>query len=285
LKKWFHIFVLLFLTLINCSCGLIGGGKVSAKPKGDSAIVKDDDVDVGVDSSFFVEETFGAEHNSVVLTSSNYISMGDAYSYNHNSSRAIRIIEVKNTKVIKQSSDLSEGRIVYKIPDVMKVRSTYKVLVRISKSKNVISVYDSLQGTVRESVIPITETMEVKLLDISPADNKSFEIVDGNSAVQMIEDGDTYTEWSWNVTPVRVGKSNLKIVVSVIRGDNKKDIVYEDSVEVEKDIPTQVGFFFKKYWQVFMTAVAIPLIVFLYKRRKEKKKEKQKVDSEEKEVD
>ena len=253
------------LVFLIASCGLLGKGtktKDYPKPKNpkDSVAV----VDTASMLNF-------VEH-SVVLTSANYMMVGEAAVYNPK----IRIIEVKNTKVIKQSSDLSEGRIVYKIPDVMKIRTTYKVLVRISKSKNVVSIYDSLDGTVMESKIPVTETMEVKLVDCSPADNKSFEIVDGNSGIQMIEDGDTYTEWSWNVTPVRVGNSRLKIVVSVIRNGNKKDIVYEDSVEIQKDIFVQVGFFFKKYWQVFMTAVAIPFIVFLYKRRKEKKKEDSK---------
>lgn len=261
------IFSLVFLI---ASCGLLGKGTTYHAPKGDAPKPKNPkDSAVAIDTAMlnFIE------HHSVVLTSANML-MGDAYSFNHNS--GVKIIEVKNTKVIKQSSELAEGRIVYKIPEVMKVRTTYKVLVRISKSKSVVSIYDSLQGTIMQSSIRVTETMEVKLLDISPADNKSFEIVDGNSGIQLIEDGDTYTEWSWNVTPVRVGNSRLKIVVSVIRNGNKKDIVYEDSVEVQKDIFVQVGFFFKKYWQVFMTAVAIPFIVFLYKRRKEKKKEDSK---------
>jgi hypothetical protein len=189
----------------------------------------------------------------------------------------LKIIEVKNTKVIKQGNNLSEGRIVYRIPNIMKVRSTYKVLVRISKSKATVSLYDSLKGTVMTSKIPVTETMEVKLIDLSPNDNKAFHISDGNSGVQIIEDGDTYTEWSWSVTPLIVGNSKLKIVVSVIRDNNKKDIVYEDTVEVEKDFFVQIMFFLKKYWQVLMTSIAIPFIVWIYKRRKEKKENENKV--------
>lgn len=263
------IFILL---IIFASCGLIKRGRLGSGnpnfhlPKGDSVGVETHNVDTST--------SFGdVENHHLVQIESADMMMGDSYDFSRKPP-GLKIIEVKNTKVIKQSSELAEGRIVYKIPDVMKVRTTYKVLVRISKSKNVVSIYDSLQGTVMESKIPVTETMEVKLLDISPADNKAFEIVDGNSGVQMVEEGETYTEWSWNVTPVRVGNSRLKIIVSVIRNGNKKDIVYEDSVEVQKDIWVQIGFFFKKYWQVFMTAIAIPFIVFLYKRRKENKKEK-----------
>ena len=189
----------------------------------------------------------------------------------------LRIIEVKNTKVIKQGNDLSEGRIVYKIPERMRIRSINRVIVRISKSKASVSLYDSLSGEVRTSRIPVTETMEVKLVDVSPKDNRAFDIVDGNSAVQIVENGDTYTEWSWDVTPIKVGKSKLKIVVSVIRNGNKKDLVYEDSVDVERDVIAQTSFFFKKYWQVLMTSIAIPFIVWLYKSRKEKQKNKNEI--------
>lgn len=189
----------------------------------------------------------------------------------------LKIIEVKNTKVIKQGNNLSEGRIVYKIPNVMKVRTTYKVLVRISKSKSTVSLYDSLKGTVITSKIPVTETMEVKLIDLSPKDNKAFDIEENNNGIQIIDNGDTYTEWSWGVTPIRVGSSKLEIVVSIIRDGNKKDIVYEDIVEVETDAITQILFFLKKYWQVLMTSIAIPFVVWIYKRRKEKKEDENKV--------
>lgn len=197
----------------------------------------------------------------------------------------LKIVEVKNTKVINRSSDLLEGRLIYKIPNVMKVRSTYKVIVRISKSVALVSLYDSLSGEVMTSKIPVTETMEVKLIDLSPKDKKYFDIVDGNSAVQIIESGDTYTEWSWEVTPIYVGNSKLKIVVSVIRNNNKKDIVYEDTVEIERDLKEQIKFFFGKYWQWLIGTLIVPFVVWLYKTKKEKKdKENKKEDGESKTV-
>lgn len=206
-------------------------------------------------------------------------SAGDSYS---DVPPDLKIKVVTNTKIVKENSDLSEGRIVYKIPDKMKIRSTYKVLVRISKSKTVLSIYDSLSGDVRTSTLPVTESMEVKLIDISPSDKKSFEITQDNNAEQIIEEGDTYTEWSWDVTPVRVGNSKLKIIISVIRDKGKKDIVYEDTVEVEKDILVQILFFLEKYWQVLMTSMAIPFLVWIYKSRKENKEKEKEKEKEEK---
>ena len=190
--------------------------------------------------------------------------------------KGVRANVVDNTKIVKENSSLSEGRIVYKIPDRMKVRSTYKVLVRISKSKKTISVYEKLSGDVVTSTLPVTETMDVKLIDVSPDDRKEFNIIEINSSEQIVEDGDTYTEWSWDVTPIHVGSSKLKIIISVIRDKGKKDIVYEDTVIVEKDILVQIGFFLESYWQLLLTSIAIPFIVFLYKRRKEKEKKRRR---------
>lgn len=190
----------------------------------------------------------------------------------------LKIIEVNNTKVFKQQNNLSEGRIVYKIPNVMRIRSTYKVFVRIAKSKATVSIYDSLSGEVMTSKIPITETMEVKLVDISIKGKKSFEIVSDNNAVQIIESGDTYTEWSWNVTPIRVCNTKLKIIVSIIKNDNKKDIVYEDTVEIERDIKEQIIFFLEEYWKWLITTFIIPFVVWWWKNRKKKNNNQEKTE-------
>jgi hypothetical protein len=211
------------------------------------------------------------EMSNIVVESSNYLS-GSAMNFAHG--KDLKIVYVKNTKVVANIIDLSEGRVVYKIPEKMKIRSTYKVLVRISKSKSVVSIYDSLSKKIMTSTLPVTQTMEVKLVDISPADRKCFEITEGNNAVQIVDEGDTYTEWSWNVTPIKVGNSKLKIVISIIRDGNKKDIVYEDSVEVEKDIQIQIKFFFESYWQWMLSTLIIPFAVWFYKNRKEKKEGK-----------
>jgi len=212
--------------------------------------------------------------NKVLLTSANNLV------YERVPYETLKIIEVPNTKVFKQQNNLSEGRIVYKIPNVMKIRSTYKVFVRISKSKATVSIYDSLSGEVMTSRIPVTETMEVRLIDLSVKGKKSFEIVSDNNGTQIIESGDTYTEWSWSVTPIRIGNTKLKIVVSIIKNDNKKDIVYEDTVEIERDIKEQIIFFLEEYWKWIITTFILPFIVWWWKNRK-KKNSKDETENEE----
>lgn len=183
----------------------------------------------------------------------------------------LRVVAVNNPRVISKSTNMSEGRVVYKIPERMKIRGIYQVLLRISKSKNTLSVYDNLEGTVRTSEIPVTQTMEAKLIDPSPADNKSFDIVADNNSVQVVDSGETYTEWTWDVTPIRTGSSNLKIVVSIVRDGNRKDAVYEDMVLIEKDIPVEVSFFWNKYWQWIIGTFFLPFFLWLYKRSRDKK--------------
>jgi len=282
------IIIVIFAFLFYSSC-TSGGKKLVKSPKFE---MPTKDISVGADSTASATLTnIESPNHNVTLTSNDDFnnmqpdrmtvgsSAGDAPKPSHIEKPPLKIIEVKNTKVIKNNTNLSEGRIVYKIPNIMKIRSTYKVFVRISKSKSTLSIYDSLSGEVKTSILPVTETMEAKLIDLSPKDNKCFDIEEQNDGVQLVENGDTYTEWSWGVTPIRLINSKLEIVISVIRDGNKKDIVYEDTVEVEKDIKEQILFFLKKYWQVLMTSIAIPFLVWFYKSRKEKKDEKKSEDS------
>lgn len=217
-----------------------------------------------------IKYSFYEKENKIKVQNSEPLVGSAAGDYYHED---IRIVEVPNTKVFKQYGNLAEGRIVYKIPNVMKIRTTYKVLVRISKSKATVSIYDSLSGDVMTSRIPITETMEVKLIDVSPSDKKMFNIVEDDNEIQIVESGDTYTEWSWDVTPVHVGKTKLKIVVSIIKNNNKKDIVYEDTVEIERDLKEQLIFFWEEYWKWIITTFILPFVIWFWKNKKEKNKE------------
>lgn len=269
--------LIIFLSLLLTSCGLLRKSKSSndgygyGSGGGGGGSSQSDSVVIKLDSIKRDGTTTSSGSGHVNLTSNDVLWFPKP-----TVNEKIKIITIHNTKVISKSVNMSDGRVVYSIPERMKIRSTYQVLLRISKSKSTISIYDSLEGTVRTSEIPVTQTMEVTLIDPSPADRKSFEIVQDNNAIQIIDDGETYTEWTWNVTPIRIGSSNLKIVVSVIRDGNKKDIVYEDVVKVEKDIPSQISFFWGKYWQWVIGTFLLPLFLWLYKRRKDKKKRKKK---------
>ena len=187
-----------------------------------------------------------------------------------NESTDLVIIKVKNNRTT--SSSTIQGSVVYKIPKDMTVRTTYQVIVRISKST--LNIYENLNGEVKISSIPITETMEVKLIDVSPSDRKMFDIIADNSSVQLVENGEELTQWSWNITPIRSGKSKLKIVVSIIKGGTTKETVYIDNVSVKADVTKTVPLFIGNYWQWLLSTLLLPLFYWLYAKRKKKKVEK-----------
>jgi hypothetical protein len=170
---------------------------------------------------------------------------------------SIKFIEVPNTKVTSKTKN--RGHIAYKIPTDMTVRSTYQVTVRISKSK--LHIFENINGEVHTSTVPITETMEVKVIDPSPSDNKMFEIIPDNQPVQLVENNEHVTQWTFNVTPLRSGTSKLKIVISIIRDIVKKEVVYEDDVTVKSDITKSIPFFIATHWQWLLSTLVIPIII------------------------
>jgi hypothetical protein len=182
----------------------------------------------------------------------------------NNKESSPKIITLINSRVITSTSNL--GNVVYKIPSVMSFRNVSKVVVRVSKST--IHIYENLNGEIINAVIPVTETMEVRLVDPSSSDNKMFDIIAANSGEQIIENNESYTEWIWSVTPLTAGKGTLKIIVSIIQGSGKKEIVYEDEVVVQIDLLKQLKFFFNKYWQWLFGTIIIPFAIWLYNSRR-----------------
>jgi hypothetical protein len=197
----------------------------------------------------------------------------------HYEENQIKIIKVDNSMVSAKSTNM--GHVVYKIPTEMKVRNTYQVIVRISKTTA--QIYENLNGEVRTTTIPITETMEVKLIDPSPEDRKMFDVIADNEAIQLVENDESITQWTWNVTPIRTGKAQLKVVIAVITNGNKKETVYEDVVNVDSNLSKQIPLFFNSYWQWLIATLLIPVFKYLWpilvKRREEKNKVKKKKPS------
>lgn len=166
--------------------------------------------------------------------------------------------------------EVSLGGLVYEIPDTMRLGKTYLIRVRIERETGKTNITAEL-GKVRTATIKTTSSMQVELVDPAPTDKKHFDISANNSQVQMIEDSE-WTEWSFNVTPLRGGSTQLHLVVSIIKGDLKKQIVYRDAVLVQTDVKVVAGNFWNKYWQWLFTTFLIPL--FLWWKNRKKKEDK-----------
>lgn len=160
---------------------------------------------------------------------------------------------IKNTNYIY-------GHLSYKIPEYMKTHNSYRVSVKIAKDRNVL-----ISDSTDIFDINISQTMEVRLIDVSPSYNKVFDIVKVNSDKQFIDEH-LYTEWLWRVIPIRSGEHSLKVVVSIIRDNNVREIVHEDIVIVENDNKENINLFFSKYWQWLVSTLFIPIFIYLFKK-------------------
>ena len=74
--------------------------------------------------------------------------------------------------------------------------------------------------------------MEVTLKDEDPDDDPSFKISKINSDQQIIENSG-YTEWIFNIQPLKRGDKKLNLVISVFKGDRSKQIVYTDIIFIK----------------------------------------------------
>lgn len=136
------------------------------------------------------------------------------------------------------------GEILYRIPDTMPLGQETRCLVRIALDADAIVENITLdEHVVLKTLSRVSDLMQVELLD--PGKTPAFEVRSINSAEQFVE-AQGYTEWLFQVTPLRAGTFPLLIKVSVIElilgKERKKEIVLEETVQVsaEAQTPTEV---------------------------------------------
>lgn len=184
--------------------------------------------------------------------------------------REITTIEnpISNSQI---QSTVSMGQIVYNIPDTMDVFQDYKIVIRISKESNLIEIKENLNGRTVRSDLRVENRMEVKVVDPS-GDN--FKIIPINRERQLVESGE-YTQWSFSVTPLKIGEDlKLDLVVSIIVGEDVKEIVYTDSVLVKSSPTKQIKSWWDRNWSWMVEVMLIPFGIWIWNYLKEKFKKK-----------
>lgn len=199
-----------------------------------------------------------------------YDTDGDGVVDNSNIHEIIHHTKVDKQIVYVKNTELSVGRIVYSIPDTMRLQQVSTIKIRIAKNQSS-TIYNSIGKVTGESEVRTSSTMEVNLID---PEGNAFSIVKSNSNEQIIEDSG-YTEWIYNVTPLKTGKHSLDLVVSIIKDKNKKEIVYSDLVYIRSNPKEVIKGFWEKNWQWGFSTILIPLLIWFYNKRK-KKNEKDK---------
>jgi hypothetical protein len=268
--KTLLIFLLTAILVVSCTTS-----KPTVKSPHISTVVLTDGDSIALPATAGIDPEESPK--PLVMLTSSYIEnrgegigLGNTHTLGHGAvhyeEQPQKIIKVNNSMISSKSTNM--GHVAYKIPTEMKVRNTYQVIVRISKSTA--TIYENMNGEVRTSTIPITETMEVKLIDPSPDDRKMFDVIPDNDATQLVENNESVTQWSWNVTPIRTGQAQLKVMIAVITNGNRKETVYQDIVNVDTNLGKQIPFFFGKYWQWMLSTLVIPFGVWFYNRKKKK---------------
>lgn len=260
--------LLLIILLILSSCGTRKYYRHTTSLVG-SSLVKHNSANIEID------EISSYDEDSSILTSSetegdiddvltsNPLIRDDVETNDDNSN----IKEVKSKTSIIPNKEVSVGKVLYRIPDTMRLYVNYRITVRISKSMSNRQMSDGIEGKCIVSKIPVTYKMDVTIKDESPDDDKSFKINQINSSQQIV-DSIGYTEWVFNIQPIKNGDKKLNLIISIIKNGDKKEIVYTDVIYVKSDIKKTAISFWGKYWQWLMSTLIIPFVIFLYKRKK-----------------
>jgi len=194
---------------------------------------------------------------------------------------------VKKEEVVIQDPQYTEGLIAYKVPKDMIVGNSYLVKIRITKENN------KTMLVVGDRKIPIADdvdnsVVEVEDINVSPimsanliVGKNSFRIDTLSTEYQNISKRG-YTEWAWNIIPLKGGNNLLKLNVKIrIKEDGEsyyKDIVvFDKKIKVKSNIKFSIITWISEYWQWLLVTILIPLIKWLYdewKKRKEQNKKK-----------
>jgi len=234
----------------------------------DTTVTKD--LGVNKDVEIVITKSIaGGNPNSGVNPNINVINVG------RSSHEKSEVVIIDNTDKLKTS----EGVIAYSVPSEMKVANRYIIKVRITKDnsengKTVLVIGDrhipindeTVDSKVTIENIRVDKVMTSEIL----YDSLSFYVKPLNTKVQDVDSID-YTEWSWEVMPLKSGKGYLKLIVKV-KSTDKDIVVFDRAIQVKSNIGYSINTFIGNYWQWIMTTIIIPLIVFFYKRRKKKKK-------------
>ena len=237
----------------------------SAKERGSKIdAVKSSDQDIYPSSS--------ESNTSVIIATTKSENATNKKSESKRSLQKTKRNAVKNPTLTIDDVKIKAGKLVYNMPNEMMEKKTYTIKIRINRDTLDNSIISNLDNP-DVSVIKTTKKMEVSIVDPSPISKKSFEIVKSNDDNQLVEDGE-YTEWIYNITPLRHGKLNLNIVVSITMDGDKKQVVYFKTLFVKSNPKADFIDFISDNWQWMISTLILPIIIWWWNNRKKKRKYK-----------
>jgi len=247
--------------------------------------VIDSDGDGILDEKDICPNEYGLDSNGCPIVSklvleNNQIQNNDKLNNDSYVASKIKKHEIKtNSKVIDYSTkDTTKGWIAYSVPKEMQVSKYYSIKVRISKktsnqNKATLIIGDdysinniNLPSTVSIEDIKVSGEMTAELI----SEPDAFKINLLSTPTQNI-DNESYTEWEWNITPLKSGNNSLKLIIKV-KEINKDIVVFNRNISVKSNVPVVVKGFFEKYWQWIISTFIIPIFLFFWNRKKKSKR-------------
>ena len=171
---------------------------------------------------------------------------------------------------------LSSGRVLFNPPEEMKVGIEERVVVRLTKD-----ITENLTEGLKGPGAPQIEPIEVgTFMKVTLTGGDSFDINALSSEEQVVKPVG-FTEWSWDVTPLKSGRQELHLTVTVrilIPGQYEQKIdwlVMDKQISVEVNPPYTFKRFIECYWQWIVATIisaicVIPIILKLGGRTRKK---------------
>jgi hypothetical protein len=127
---------------------------------------------------------------------------------------------------------IHNGELLFRIPSQMEKQVRTKCIVRIAFELETLMEDIDLQDSDKMQNLRISEVMGVELLD---AGENIFNISSLNDTEQFIEK-DSYSEWTFYVTPEKTGNFPMVLKISVIEiqsgEERKRNVVLEEKIQV-----------------------------------------------------
>ena len=179
-------------------------------------------------------------------------------------------------ELVIQDLQYSEGLIAYSVPKIMTVGNNYLIKIRITKEKNKTIL------VVGDRNIPIADensNISVESINVSPimsanllVSENTFKVDKLSTEYQNITQKG-YTEWSWNIIPIKDGNNLLKLSVKIRIKENgesyyKDIVVFDKKVNIKSNIKFSIVTWFSENWQWLFGVILIPIIKWLYEEWK-----------------
>ncbi len=144
-----------------------------------------------------------------------------------------------STEVSTTRPELKPGHLLYQVPPTMAVRQTHKCLVRIAHLLNQVLEGLTFDESISLEEIPVSEVMEVEIIDPSPTGERAFDILLLSDGEQVVDEF-MATEWVFNVRPLREGQHELVLKISVLitvgEKERTKNIVLSRPITVSAEV-------------------------------------------------